>query len=267
MTPWAPGQSGARASNDTGFGSGLGHPFDVENDPSVDVLGPTGDEDPFGAPRGLAGALEVQPGIMLSPDRAEFAGLLVELGVTRVSFEQWRHDLAVSMDHPRQVRVGPGPRPLSIEEADLAGLLGGGPLAMESAKPVEDLGPGEPRSPPVEVMVASHRLGRQPLVGVVGELRGDELTEMRPHDGMGEFGVDFACGAVDRHEGVEKDPHERRVVARPPTRCRVDDRDGVGERVQLGVGDERGEAIKGADPGAQRLRSGRGHRTPTTASQ
>ena len=52
-----------------GFAAGLGHEVDIEDHPAPFVFGPAGDQHPFGAPGGLAGALEMQPTVGLEADR------------------------------------------------------------------------------------------------------------------------------------------------------------------------------------------------------
>ncbi|MEZ5181543.1 MAG: hypothetical protein R2702_06675 [Acidimicrobiales bacterium] len=73
MTPWAPGQWGARFSKvstaNSASAAGLGDPFDVEDDAAVDVFAAAGG-DPLGSPGGLAGAFEVQPCAGLGKQRS-----------------------------------------------------------------------------------------------------------------------------------------------------------------------------------------------------
>ena len=52
-----------------GFAAGFGDPVDVEDDAAVGVVGAGGDEHELGAPGGLAGAFEVQAGVVFGAAR------------------------------------------------------------------------------------------------------------------------------------------------------------------------------------------------------
>ncbi len=53
-------EAGEAVDGGAGFAAGGGDPFDVEDDPAVDLVGAGGDEDELGAPRGVAVAFEVE---------------------------------------------------------------------------------------------------------------------------------------------------------------------------------------------------------------
>ena len=53
--------------------------------------------------------------------------------------EQRGDDLAVGVEHPGQVGVGPRPGPVGVEQPELAGLVGGAAL-VDLAQAGQDLG-------------------------------------------------------------------------------------------------------------------------------
>ncbi len=78
---------------------GLGTPVDIEDDPAVHIGRADCDELPLGAPRRLTGALEVQPGIGLCPDRAPLACGAIQSRVAGMRLEQRGEHFAIGIEH------------------------------------------------------------------------------------------------------------------------------------------------------------------------
>ena len=185
------GDPGDGVEGGGGFAAGGGDPVGVEDDAAVAVGGAHGDEHELEAPGGLAGAFEVQPGVGFEPWGADLAGLLVEDPSIGLGPKQRRDDLAVGVEHPRQVRPGPRSGAVGVKEPEGMGLVDGA-ATVDVVEFGEHGGVGEPGGAPVEVMPAAHRIRREPPVGIVGELVADQGAELVPHDRMRKFGFDAA---------------------------------------------------------------------------
>ena len=126
-------EAGEAVDGAAGFAAGGGDPFDVEDDPAVDVVGAGGDEDELGAPRGVAVAFEMHRRVGFVAGGEEFAGGAVEASVAGLGFEERCDDLAVGVEHATQIGMGPRTGPVRVEEPELAGLVGG-ELPVESRR-------------------------------------------------------------------------------------------------------------------------------------
>ena len=128
-------EAGEAAHRGAGFAAGGGDPFDVEDDAAVDVGGAGGDEDELGCPRRSRRRLRraAQRRVRRASGRISPV-VRVELGVAGPGAEEGSDDLAVGVEHPRQVGMGPRPGTVRVEEAEFAGLAGGGRGAARSAR-------------------------------------------------------------------------------------------------------------------------------------
>ena len=100
-------EAGEAVDGSAGFAAGGGDPFDVEDDPAVHVGRAGGDEDELGAPGGVAVAFEVERGVGFVARRKDLAGLAVDATVVGLGLEEGSDDLAVGMEHPAEVGMGP----------------------------------------------------------------------------------------------------------------------------------------------------------------
>ena len=115
-------EAGEAVHRGAGFAAGVGDPFDVEDDAAVRVGGAGGDEHELDAPGDLAVAFDVQPAVGIGADGTDLAGRRVDAGVAGPGPEQGSDDLAVGVEHARQVGMGPRAGTVRVEESELAGL-------------------------------------------------------------------------------------------------------------------------------------------------
>ena len=231
-----------------GFAAGRGNPLDVQDDAAVWIGAARGDEDELDAPCGLAGAFEVEATIGFGAHGAQLAGGLVESCGAGLGAVEGSDDLAVRVQEPRRIGVRPRARSIRVEQAELSGLAARNHrvLCDESA---EGLGVGEVAVAAVAVVVASHRLLRQPLGLIARVLLPHESTDEIPDDRMREFGFDPTCAAVHGEKRGVGQPHERGVVAWAATLGVVGECYLVGKVVDRRVAEDRLDPLERGDGG------------------
>lgn len=111
-------EAGEAVDGSAGFAAGSGDPFDIEDDPAVHVGRARGDKDKFGAPGGVAVAFEVERRVGFVARRKDLAGLAVHAMVVGLGLEEGSDDLAVCMDHPAEVGMGPRAGAARVEEPE-----------------------------------------------------------------------------------------------------------------------------------------------------
>ena len=204
-----------------------------------------GDEDELGAPGGVAVAFEVERGVGFVARRKDLAGLAVHATIVGLGLEEGSDDLAVGMDHPAEVGMGPRAGTVGVEEPERAGLFGG-EFAVRVGERGEDGRVGEVAVAGVEVVVATHRPHREVQVGPVREPLPDSGADQVPDDGVREFGFDASGAAVDADQCFVEHPHVGRIVTRSTTSLRLLG-DQAGELVDRRVGEQRLDTLERGD--------------------
>ena len=172
MTPCRAGdegrETGEAADRGVGFTAGTRDPFDIKDYAAVHFGAAGRNEDEFDAPRGLAVAFDMQAGVGFVTPRAQLAGGRVEVSVAGFGGKERGDDLAVGVEHSRQVRVGPGAGAIGVDETKFAGLAGGD-LAVGPGQLGDHGRVGQVAVAGIQIMMTSHRRVGEPLGGVAAK--------------------------------------------------------------------------------------------------
>ena len=126
----------------------------------MDFFGAGGDEHELGAPRGFAGAFEMQARVEVRRVSGGSHRLCVGAGVVGFGAVERRDDFAVGVEHPVEMRWVHEPVPFGLQSPSSAACWAASSRWSHFSR-VEEL-PGVSRHcPRVEVVMSSHRRRRQ----------------------------------------------------------------------------------------------------------